>query len=52
MSKKEPAINGGESDVIRKNCRRLYRPVAGVCRYWKNLINRRARRKGKKEASL
>lgn len=45
MSRKEPAVCGGEMDATSRNCRRLYRPTAGVCRYWKNKINRRARRK-------
>lgn len=46
---KEPAKCGGEMDATSAVCRRLYARRAGVWRYWKNKINRRVRRKARRE---
>lgn len=42
---REPTINGGERDAVSRYCRRLYDPPAGVRRYWRQKMNRRARRR-------
>lgn len=49
MGHREVQKCGGEVDAVCRRARRLYGPVAGVLRYWKRQLSRRARRDQRRE---
>lgn len=49
MMGRREKLRGGEADAVPPRIRRWFGPPAGVARYWKTRVNRRARRNSKRE---